>query len=86
MSSSVMAITSGRCDAAPKPIMLRNAGRAMSSKLMRELTGLPGNPNMGTLTPRSFVSVPKANGFAGFIAIWNHCIFAMRESTAFTTS
>ena len=66
------------------------AGRAKSSKLTSELTGLPGKPMTGTRRSGSAAvaesSRPNANGFAGLIAICIQRISAMRDSTAFTTS
>ena len=63
------------------PIMRRSAGRASSSKLTSELTGLPGSPKTGVPSRR-----PKANGLAGLIAICIQRMSAIRPSTAFTTS
>ena len=63
------------------PPIRRNAGRANSSKLTIEETGLPGRPNTGT-SPTS----PKANGLAGLIAICIQRMSPMRSSTTFTKS
>ena len=68
------------------PIILRSAGRANSSKLTIELTGLPGRPNTGTRRSTPTSSRPKANGLAGLMAICIQRMSAIRDSTAFTTS
>ena len=47
------------------PIICSSAGRANSSKLTSDDTGLPGSPNTGV--PRT---IAKHNGFAGLIATW----------------
>ncbi len=52
--------------------MRRSAGRASSSKLTIDDTGLPGSPNTGVPS-----SIPNANGFAGLIAICIHRMSAM---------
>ena len=75
-----MAVTVGR-NGSVWPIIRRSAGRANISKLTNELTGLPGNPKIGTPS-----IVPKANGFAGLIATCIQRISAIRPSTALTTS
>jgi hypothetical protein len=68
------------------PIIVRSPGRANSSKLTSELTGLPGRPNTGTLRPVPSSSRPKANGLAGLMATCIQRMSAMRDSTALTTS
>ena len=59
-------------------------GRANSSKLTIDDTGLPGSPNTGTAARPDRSTVPKANGFAGRIATCIHRMSPMRSSTTFT--
>src|SRR5215212_3328726 len=81
-SSPASARTRGRSRApSGTPAMRRRAGRAKSSKLTIDDTGLPGRPNTGT-PPTS----PKAKGLAGRTATWNHRMSPMRSSTTFTRS
>ena len=80
MSCPATAGVTGR-NRRPWPIICSSAGRANSSKLTWEETGLPGRPKIGTPW-----SIPKASGFAGRMAICHHSISAMRRRTFFTMS
>ncbi len=67
------------------PIIWRSAGRASSSKLTSEETGLPGRPNTGTGRSGP-LSRPNANGLAGRMAICIQRMVASRPRTALTMS
>ena len=82
----MVAATSGR-NSTEWPIMCRSAGRANSSKLTRDDTGLPGRPNTGVP-----MIIAIHNGFDGRIATWYQSTrdapsgssTAMRSSAALT--
>ena len=65
-------MTTGRAALVPWPIMRRKTGRAKTSKLTCDDTGLPGSPKIGTKAPLGPAICANANGFAGLIATCDH--------------
>ena len=67
----------GSAATSARPVSVRSAGRAKSSKLTCDDTGLPGSPNTGTAP-----SVANASGLAGLIATCAHSDSAARAAPA----
>src|SRR5262249_54205730 len=78
IARSAVAVISGR-NRARWPNIFNSAGRAKSSKLTSDDTGLPGSPNTGVPS-----ITPNASGFAGLIATWRDWSPPKRSSADFT--